>query len=167
MKLTIKPLLLTFSMGIATLVNAQEVKQDTMASTSAMDNQTNIAMEIWKSPTCGCCNDWITHMEHNGFSVKINDTGNAEVRKKFNIGNELASCHTAVVEGYVIEGHVPAEKVKRLLAEKPDAVGLTVPGMPIGSPGMDGEIYQGRKDPYEVILIKKEGQHQVFKAYNQ
>ena len=75
--------------------------------------------------------------------------------------------NTAVIDGYVIEGHVPAEDIKRLLAEKPDAIGLSAPGMPIGSPGMDGEAYGGRKDPYDVVLIKKNGESEVFKSYNQ
>lgn len=149
MNLTLKTLLLTFGVGMATFVNAKPIQ-----------------MEIWKSPTCGCCNDWIDHMKQNGFEVKINETGNREAHQKFNIDNKLASCHTAVVDGYVVEGHVPADDVKRLLAEKPDAVGLTAPGMPVGSPGMDGEVYQGRKDPYDVILIKKDGNHQIFNSHN-
>ncbi|EBK8137500.1 DUF411 domain-containing protein, partial [Salmonella enterica] len=118
-------------------------------------------------PTCGCCNEWISYMQKNGFEVKVNETGNYDAHKRFNIKYEHASCHTAVIDGYVIEGHVPAEDIKRLLAEKPDAIGLSAPGMPIGSPGMDGEAYGGRKDPYDVVLIKKNGESEVFKSYNQ
>lgn len=135
--------------------------------TSVFSYAQSQAMEVWKSPTCGCCNEWISYMQKNGFEVKINNTGNAEMHKKFNIKDEQASCHTAVIDGYVIEGHVPVEDIQRLLAEKPDAVGLSAPGMPVGSPGMDGAVYQGRKDPYQVILIKKNGESEVFHAYNQ
>ena len=78
---------------------------------------------------------------------------------------QLASCHTASVGGYVIEGHVPARDIQRLLTEKPTALGLAVPGMPIGSPGMDGEVYGGRRDPYQVLLVQKDGSTQVFQSY--
>ncbi|OBX07422.1 DUF411 domain-containing protein [Gallibacterium genomosp. 3] len=124
-------------------------------------------MEVWKSPTCGCCNQWISYMKNNGFEVKVHETGNAKQHQLFGIKDDYVSCHTAVVDGYVIEGHVPAEDVKRLLAEKPDAIGLSAPGMPVGSPGMDGPAYQGRKDAYDVLLLKKNGESEVFSSHNQ
>jgi len=114
-------------------------------------------VEVWKSPTCGCCKDWITHMQAHGFDVAVHETGNTAVRARLGLPVELGSCHTALVGGYVIEGHVPAPDVLRLLAEKPTALGLTVPGMPIGSPGMDGPVYGGRRDPYDVLLVQVDG----------
>ena len=112
-------------------------------------------MEVWKDPNCGCCKDWIVLMEQAGFSVTVHDTGNAAVRAKLGLPVRLGSCHTALVGGYVLEGHVPAADVRKLLAEKPKALGLAVPGMPVGSPGMDGPEYGGRKDPYDTLLVTR------------
>lgn len=114
-----------------------------------------IAVEVWKDVNCGCCQDWIDHMEANGFTVKVHNGGNAAVRARLGLPVELGSCHTALVGGYVVEGHVPAADVHKLLQAKPKALGITVPGMPIGSPGMDGAVYGGRKDPYDVLLVTK------------
>jgi hypothetical protein len=125
----------------------------------------SIAMEVWKDPSCGCCKDWIALMEQAGFSVKVSDTGNNGVRAQMGLPNKLGSCHTARVGGYVIEGHVPAREIKRLLREKPDALGLAVPGMKVGSPGMDGPAYKGRKDPYEVLLVRRDGSTSVYQSY--
>lgn len=114
-----------------------------------------IPMEVWKDPNCGCCKDWIVLMEQAGFSVKVHDTGNTAVRAKLGLPAQYGSCHTALVGGYLVEGHVPAADVHKLLKDKPKALGITVPGMPIGSPGMDGPEYGGRKDPYDVLLVSK------------
>ena len=114
-----------------------------------------IAMEVWKDPNCGCCKDWIALMEQAGFAVKVHDVGNNAVRAKLGLPQNLGSCHTALVGGYVVEGHVPAADVHKLLQAKPKALGITVPGMPIGSPGMDGPEYGGRKDPFDVLLVTK------------
>ncbi|GKT23088.1 DUF411 domain-containing protein [Acidovorax sp. SUPP3334] len=111
------------------------------------------AIEVWKDPNCGCCQDWVDHMNAHGFRATVHDTGNAAVRSRLGLPQKLGSCHTALVGGYLVEGHVPAADVQRLLREKPKALGLAVPGMPVGSPGMDGAIYQGRQDPYEVLLV--------------
>ena len=116
---------------------------------------TKIPLEVWKDPNCGCCKDWITYMEDNGFAVTVHDTGNTAVRAKVGRPGRLGSCHTALVGSYLLEGHVPAADVKKLLAQKPKALGITVPGMPVGSPGMDGPDYGGRKDPYDVLLVTK------------
>ena len=116
---------------------------------------TQIPVEVWKDPNCGCCQDWIDHMEANGFTVTTHNSGNNAVRAKLGLPVELGSCHTALVGGYVVEGHVPAADVHKLLKAKPKALGITVPGMPIGSPGMDGAVYGGRKDPYDVLLVTK------------
>ena len=126
---------------------------------------TTVFAEVWKDPSCGCCKDWIALMEQAGFSVKVSDTGNNGVRAQMGLPNKLGSCHTARVGGYVIEGHVPAREIKRLLREKPDALGLAVPGMKVGSPGMDGPAYKGRKDPYEVLLVRRDGSTSVYQSY--
>ncbi|WP_442881726.1 DUF411 domain-containing protein [Comamonas sp.] len=112
-------------------------------------------MEVWKDPNCGCCKDWIEIMEKSGFDVKVHEVGNSAVRAKLGLPAQYGSCHTALVGGYVVEGHVPAADVRKLLQEKPKALGITAPGMPVGSPGMDGPEYGGRKDPYDVLLITK------------
>ncbi|MCL4184506.1 MAG: DUF411 domain-containing protein [Burkholderiaceae bacterium] len=132
---------------------------------SAQARQPGPLVEIWKSPTCGCCKDWIRHMEDNGFRVKANDSGNVAARTRLRVAEKFGSCHTAQVAGYALEGHVPAAEVHRLLKEKPAAVGLAVPGMPIGSPGMDGPEYGGRKDPYDVLLIQANGSAAVYRSY--
>ena len=122
-------------------------------------------VEVWKDPECGCCKDWVSHMEANGFKVTVNDTGNNAVRARLGIDKKHGSCHTAVVGGYALEGHVPAREVKRLLSEKPAALGLAVPGMPVGSPGMDGAVYKGRKDSFDVLLLAKDGSSKVYQRY--
>lgn len=120
-------------------------------------------VDVYKSPTCGCCTKWIDHLKANGFAVRSHDTQDvAQHKQRLGIPAGYDSCHTAVVGGYVIEGHVPASDIKRLLKEKPQARGLTVPGMPIGSPGME----QGnQKDKYEVILLDKNGAPRVYSRY--
>ena len=123
------------------------------------------AVEVWKDPSCGCCKDWIDHMQSSGFAVKVHDTGNNAARVRLGMPQKLGSCHTALVGGYVVEGHVPARDVKRLLKERPKALGLAAPGMPVGSPGMDGPAYGGRKDPYDVLLVQADGNTTIFRAY--
>jgi len=120
---------------------------------------------MWKSPTCGCCKDWADHLEKNGFAVKTHTYGNDEIRKKLGMPVEFGSCHTALIDGYAIEGHVPAKEIKRLLADKPKVIGLAVPAMPVGSPGMDGPEYKGKKDPYDVLLIGMNGRPSVYQSY--
>lgn len=122
-------------------------------------------VNVWKSPSCGCCNDWINHLEQSGFTVRAHNTGNNVVRERLGMPTKYASCHTARVAGYAVEGHVPASDVMRLLTEKPDAIGVAVPQMPIGSPGMDGPVYRGRVDPYDVLLVAKDGSASVFQSY--
>ena len=121
--------------------------------------------EVWKDANCGCCKDWVSHLEANGFKVKVNDTGNEAMRKRLGVDAKYGSCHTALIGGYAIEGHVPAREIVRLLKEKPSAVGLSVPGMPVGSPGMDGKIYGSRRDPYNVMLLAKNGGATVYRRY--
>ena len=120
------------------------------------------SIEVWKSATCKCCINWVKHLEANGFAVSVNAADPSmldRIKRQSGIGEELASCHTAKIGTYVIEGHVPAPDIKRLMAEQPDALGLTVPGMPVGSPGME----QGAEtEPYDVLLIKKDGTTEIF-----
>ena len=121
-------------------------------------------VEVWKDPNCGCCRDWIAYLEREGFEVVAHDSGNTAARRRLGMPSRYGSCHTAAVDGYVIEGHVPVEDIRRLLARRPDAIGLAVPGMPVGSPGMDGAIYQGRRDPYDVLRVARDGSAEVFRA---
>lgn len=125
-------------------------------------------LEVWKTASCGCCHDWVKHMEANGFNVKVNDVSDAaknKLRAQLGLAEKYGSCHTALINGYVVEGHVPAKEVQRLLKERPKALGLSVPGMTIGSPGMDGPEYQGRQDPYSVLLVQRNGSSTVYQAY--
>jgi len=122
-------------------------------------------VEVWKSPTCGCCQDWVTHLQQAGFTVVVHDVGNTAARRRLGMPERLGSCHTATVGGYVVEGHVPAADIRRLLERRPAALGLAVPGMPVGSPGMDGAIYGGRRDPYDVLLVRRDGASEVFTPY--
>jgi hypothetical protein len=126
-------------------------------------------VEVWKSPTCGCCKDWVAHLEANGYAVTIHEVGEsakAAQRAKLGMPEQLGSCHTALVKGYVLEGHVPAREIDRLLRQRPRALGLAVPGMPVGSPGMDGPTYGGRVDPYAVLLVQRDGSSSVFQNYS-
>jgi len=122
--------------------------------------------EVWKDPGCGCCEGWVQHLETNGFAVKLHEAGNDEMRAKLGIPQRFGSCHTALVGGYAVVGHVPAADIRRLLRERPSAVGLAAPGMPVGAPGMDGPAYGGRRDPYDVLLVTSDGQARLFAAHN-
>ena len=123
-------------------------------------------MQVWKDPNCGCCKDWISYLERDGFQVQVFDTGNTAARQRLGLPVKFGSCHTALIGGYVVEGHVNAREIRRLLAEKPQAIGLAVPGMPIGSPGMDGPEYGGQKDPYDVLLVLRDGSSRVYQSYH-
>jgi hypothetical protein len=122
-------------------------------------------MQVWKDPGCGCCKDWIAVLQKDGFAIEAFDSGNVAARKRLGLADKYGSCHTALIGGYVVEGHVPARDIRRLLAEKPAAIGIAVPGMPVGSPGMDGPEYKGRKDPYDVVLVMKDGTARVWASY--
>ena len=120
-------------------------------------------VEVFKSATCGCCALWVKHLEANGFTTKVTDVEDmSTVKTKYGIPARLQSCHTAVVNGYVLEGHVPAADVQRLLKDRPAVVGVAVPGMPIGSPGMEvGTTVQA----YNVMTFDKQGQATVFASH--
>lgn len=122
-------------------------------------------VEVWKDPSCGCCKDWVSYLETRGYDVQVHETGNAAARRRFGLPGEFGSCHTAMVDGYVVEGHVPVREIQRLLKERPTAVGIAVPGMPRGAPGMDGPEYGGKKDPYDVVLVLRDGSSRVFQSY--
>ena len=117
-------------------------------------------LTVHKSPYCGCCAKWIEHVEKHGFTVKVIETEQmGAVKKRLGVPKEHASCHSSEAGGYFIEGHVPAADIKRLLAQKPKAAGIAVPGMPLGSPGMEAG---GQKQPYATLLIGKDGKSRVF-----
>jgi len=117
---------------------------------------------VYKSPTCGCCSKWVRHLQDNGFEVEAIDRKDMNsVKSAAGIPRQLASCHTAIIDGYVIEGHVPAVDIRRLLKERPDVAGLTVPGMPMGSPGMEGP----RQDKYNVLTFTRSGDTTIFSRY--
>lgn len=115
---------------------------------------------VYKSPTCGCCTKWMDHLKAAGFTVEAVDQADVSpVKAEHGVPRDLASCHTAIVDGYVVEGHVPADLIKKMLRERPALAGIAVPGMPIGSPGME----QGdRKDPYDVVAFYRNGERQVY-----
>jgi len=116
-------------------------------------------MMVYKDPNCGCCHNWVEIMRTSGFDVSVRDTGDMQsIKTRHKVGRNLISCHTALVGGYVVEGHVPADVIRKLLADKPKVLGLAVPGMPMGSPGMEG----GRKEAYEVLTFDAAGKTTVY-----
>jgi len=120
-------------------------------------------VDVYKSPTCGCCNKWIEHLEANGFTIRSHDTQNVVAHKaRLGVPVGYGACHTAQVDGYLVEGHVPAKEIKRMLKEKPRARGLAVPGMPMGSPGMETS---GSKDSYDVFMVKRDGTTRSYAHY--
>ena len=144
----------------APVSEAASVGNATAVAATAADATLPLVV-VHKSPTCGCCGLWVEHMRKAGFPVEVRDTHALHgVKEQLGIPTGKASCHTAEIDGYVVEGHVPAEDVKRLLAERPDARGLVLPGMPLGSPGM--ETPDGRVQPYTVELLSEDGSTSAF-----
>ena len=132
-----------------------------LGSPAVADEPTQVT--VYKSPKCGCCDDWVRHLEENGFSVVAHDVDDmAPVKVENGVPPHLSSCHTARVEGYVVEGHVPASDIARLLEQRPRIVGLSVPGMPIGSPGMEGP----NPVPYRVLSFDAQGRVEVFSSHS-
>lgn len=135
----------------------------TVASLSAVAAETFSTIMVYKSPTCGCCTEWVKHLEENGFEMMSHNVQNmGKYKEKANLPHGMGSCHTAFVDGYAIEGHVPASDIKRMLTEKPDIRGIAVPGMPMGSPGME---YGDRKDAYQTISYTRDGHKSVFASH--
>lgn len=123
----------------------------------------NKKMTVYRSPTCGCCGAWIDHVEKQGFQVTDIKTDAMDgIKQQHQLPVNLASCHTAIIDGYVIEGHVPADDIKRFLKQKPQMAGLSVPAMPIGTPGME---MKNRKQPFEVLAFNNQGKVDVFTRY--
>jgi hypothetical protein len=121
-------------------------------------------MIVYRSPSCGCCGAWVEHMQKHGFNIKADiKTDEMEaIKQKYNLPQDLASCHTAIIDGYVMEGHIPADDMKRFLKQKPQVAGLAVPGMPLGTPGMESG---DRKQPFTIMAFDKSGAVTVFKEY--
>ncbi|MEH1855321.1 MAG: DUF411 domain-containing protein [Nostoc sp.] len=119
---------------------------------------------VYHSPDCNCCGGWIDHLKAQGFKITDFSTSDIEtVKQKYNVPDNLSSCHTAIVNGYVIEGHVPADDIKRLLQEKPNVIGLSVPQMPVGTPGME---MGNRKDPFSVLSFDRQDSVALFNKYH-
>ncbi|MDC8756925.1 DUF411 domain-containing protein [Janthinobacterium fluminis] len=138
-------------------ISARLLVTAALLSTATVAAAQNI--EVYKRSSCGCCTKWVDHMRANGFAPKVHEMDDLDpIKKKLGVPMELGSCHTAHVGGYVIEGHVPADLVRKLLKERPKARGLAVPSMPAGSPGMEGP----HKVDYEVLLIKPNGQYSTY-----
>ena len=143
--------------AISTPVAAAAVSADAAA------NADTATITVYKSPTCGCCADWVDHVEASGFKAEVRDMGDVgPVKTELGVPGHLTSCHTAVVGGYVVEGHVPADVIKRMLRERPQIAGIAVPGMPIGSPGMEGD--GSRRDRYDIIAIGRDGRTSVYES---
>jgi hypothetical protein len=120
-------------------------------------------VEVYKTKTCGCCGKWVEHLRANSFNVEVKDVpSTAEYRQKYGVPDQLASCHTAVVGQYTVEGHVPAADIRKMLKERPKGSGIAVPGMPMGSPGME---QGGRKDAYSVVLFDRKGNTSDYTRY--
>lgn len=136
-----------------------------VSSTSLVAQRKSEAITVYKDPTCGCCAKWVDHLEQNGFATKTIEVANIdEVKEKNGVPRQARSCHTGLVGGYTVEGHVPAADIQRLLKERPKGVvGLAVPGMPIGSPGM--EVPGAKVQPYDVVAFDKEGRVSVFASH--
>ena len=130
------------------------------SSPEAQQKPAAVQVTVFKDANCGCCKDWVEHLRKHGFAVTAKDTADVGgVKRTARVPNQLHSCHTAFVNGYVVEGHVPAADIQRLLKEKPQVAGIAVPGMPVGSPGME---VGNRKDPYEVMAFRRDGSTSVF-----
>ena len=141
------------------LMGAAVLTQPLRALAASSANQ----IAVWKTPSCGCCHEWVAHLRKNGFEVATHDVEDtAPIRQKFGLNTKFGSCHTARLGNYVVEGHVPAKELRRLLREQPKALGLAVPGMPMGSPGME---MGNTRDAYDVLLVLADGSSRVYQAY--
>ena len=145
------------------------IEQNPSTLVSVWDEETEPAysgtkeITVYRSPSCGCCGIWLEQAQKHGFIVKDIKTEEIEaVKQKYHVPDELASCHTTIVDGYVMEGHIPADDIKRFLETKPKLAGLAVPGMPLGTPGMEaGDM----KQPFQVLAFNRQGETEVFKEY--
>lgn len=159
MKLLSLVVLLALSIAISGCSNSESV---------AVANESGETSDIfvYKTPTCGCCKTWISHLEKEGLKVAFEDVKDVTpYKEKYGVPRNMASCHTGIIEGYTIEGHVPAWDIERMIKEKPAIVGLTVPRMPKGTPGMEMNEANDKKDPYDVLAIRVDGSSYVFTSY--
>jgi hypothetical protein len=130
-----------------------------LETASVQDGEQFPVVHVYKTPTCGCCGDWVTHVENAGFETDVRDLPNVTpIRQRAGVPQHLGSCHTTLVGDYVVEGHVPADVIRRMLREKPDIAGIAVPGMPMGSPGMEGPF----SERYDIIAFRKDGSQYVY-----
>jgi hypothetical protein len=144
-------------LAIALLVFNADIRAESLSADKPVD------IVVYRSPSCNCCGKWMEHLKKNNFNVKDIVTHDVQaIKNKYGVSEEMASCHTAMVDGYVIEGHVPATDIMKLLKTKPKIVGISVPGMPSGTPGME---MGGKKDPYNVMSFDRENHYQVFNSY--
>jgi len=148
---------LNIFLAIVLLIFNAGIKAETLSADKPID------IVVYRSPTCECCGKWLEHMKKNNFNVKDIVTDDVQaIKKKYGVPEAMASCHTAIVDGYVIEGHVPANDIMKLLKTKPKIVGIAVPGMPSGTPGME---MGDRKDSYNVMSFDKENHYEIFNSY--
>ena len=147
---------------------ANDAHTATLASVWDRETEPNYTgtkdLNVYRSPTCGCCGVWLEHAQKHGFKVEDIKTEDMEaLKQKHNVPPELSSCHTTIVDGYVMEGHIPVDDIKRFMTEKPEGfIGLAVPGMPLGSPGMEA---RDMKQPFQVLAFNKQGEVEVFNEY--
>ncbi|HEX7120078.1 MAG TPA: DUF411 domain-containing protein [Longimicrobiales bacterium] len=155
---------LLVALGLALIASVLAIRVATRPVTAAepavhLAGDAAPTITVYKSPTCGCCTKWVEHLREHGFEVVTHDTRNvSEVKATSGVPGELASCHTAIVDGYVVEGHVPADLILRMLKERPEIAGLAVPGMPMGSPGMEGPY----AEEYDVVAFRRDGSTEVY-----
>jgi hypothetical protein len=148
---------LNIFLAIVLLIFNAGIKAETLSADKPID------IVVYRSPTCECCGKWLEHMKKNNFNVKDIVTDDVQaIKKKYGVPEAMASCHTAIVDGYVIEGHVPANDIMKLLKTKPKIVGIAVPGMPSGTPGME---MGDRKDSYNVMSFDIENHYEIFNSY--
>jgi hypothetical protein len=149
-------IILSAVLAAGSILHAAPVRSD------ADETASSPHIEVFKTPACGCCTEWARHLEENGFETQITEVNNlAKLKRDNGVPGDIYTCHTGVVEGYTIEGHVPAADIKRLLAERPDVKGLLVPGMPQGSPGMESSTPQ----PYTVFTFDESGHKEVYSRH--
>ncbi len=130
------------------------------------DAQLVRTMTVYKSPTCGCCSEWIAYVEEHGYEVTVENVADLNpIKAEYAVPPAMQSCHTAIIDGYVVEGHVPVEDIERLLTERPAVIGIAVPGMPVGSPGM--EVPGAEPRPYDVVSFDANGVVEVVASYHQ
>lgn len=155
----VKLLMILIFLGLNFNLKAEQV----ITAEQPVTAEQPIVIEVYRSPSCGCCSKWLNHLKENQFVVKDHLTDDVQpIKDQYGVPENMASCHTALVNGYVIEGHVPAADIKKLLKLKSAVIGISVPGMPVGTPGME---MGGKKDAYQVVSFDKDKKYQVFNSY--